>query len=116
MNIFRCILGSIAVVACVGFVALVMLANVARSLLSAPEYGPLFIVLPVVGGGILVAAISFPANKPLLHIAAVAAAGLVGFFVWQTIAEGGGMWLWFAYLAAWFVYYYLAAWHVEPQS
>ncbi len=116
MNTLRWILGTIAVLFGGGFVILVLLGNAFRKSFGASEHGPLFIGLPVLGLALLLAAILFPANKPLLHIAAVAALGLVGFCLWQ-VFDAGEAPLWFAivYLGAWFVYYWLAAWRVVPQ-
>jgi len=116
MNTLSWILGTIAVVFAGGFVILVLLGNAFRKSFGASEHGPLFIGLPVVGIVLLFAAILFPASKPLLHLAAIAALGLVGFCVWQIFAQGETP-LWFAmiYLTAWFSYYWLAAWHgVSP--
>jgi hypothetical protein len=111
MNTLRWILGSIAVVLGGGFVILVLLGNAFRKSFGASEHGPLIIGLPVVGVGLLLAAIFFPASKPLLHVAAVAALGLTGFCVWQITAKGEApLWFAVAYLAAWFGYYWLAAW------
>lgn len=116
MNLLRWILGPITVLAAAGFVGLVLLANAARAVLNQPAHGPSFILLPVAGITLLLAAIIFPNRQPLLHAAAVAAVGLAFFFGWQTIDEGAGVWRAFAYLAAWFFYYYLAAWRVRPQA
>ena len=96
---------------------LALLGNAFRKSLGASEHGPLFIILPVVGVVLLLAGILFPTNKPLLHLGAVAAAGLVAFCLWQIFSEGEAP-LWFAvvYLAMWFVYYWLAAWRAAPAS
>lgn len=111
MTALRWILGVFAAVFAGGFVFLVFIANGFRRSFGASENGPLFIALPVLGLALLLAAILFPSSKPLLHCAAVAALGLVGFCLWQIFKEGEAP-LWFAvvYLAAWFVYYWLAAW------
>ena len=116
MTALRWILGLIAAFFGGGFVFLVVLSNAFRKSFGASEHGPLFIGLPVVGIGLLLAAILFPASKPLLHIAAVAALSLIGFCLWQIFAHGE-IPLWFAvvYLVAWFIYYWLAAWRVAPQ-
>lgn len=111
MNALRWVLGVIAVVFIGGFLALVLLANAFRKSFGASEHGPFFIGLPVAGLVVLLAAVFFPANRPLLHVAAVAALGLTGFCARQIVAKGEAP-LWFAlvWLAAWFVYYWLAAW------
>jgi hypothetical protein len=117
MNTLRWILGSIAVVIGGGFVFLVLLGNAFRKSFGASEHGPLFIGLPVVGIALLLAAILFPSSKPLLHIAAVAALGLIAFCVWQIFSQGEvPLWFAVAYLAAWLVYYWLAAWRITSQS
>jgi hypothetical protein len=115
MMALRWILGLIAAFLGGGFVFLVILANAFRKSFGASEHGPLFIGLPVIAIGLLLAAILFPANKPLLHIAAAAALGLVGFCLWQIFANGEiPLWFAVAYLMAWFSYYWLAAWRVAP--
>ncbi len=116
MNTLRWILGTIAVVLGGGFVVLVVLGNSFRKSLGASEHGPLFIGLPVLGVALLLAAILFPSSKPLLHIAAVAALGLVGFCLWQIFTQGEApLWFAVAYCGTWFVYYWLAAWRVAIQ-
>ena len=116
MNTQRWILGTIAVLFGGGFVLLVVLGNAFRKSFGASEHGPLFIGLPVLGLVLLLAAILFPSSKPLLHLAAVAALGLVGFCFWQIVCESNvPLWFAVAYLAAWFVYYWHAAWRVVPQ-
>ena len=117
MNTLRWVLGTIAVVGGGGFVILVVLGNTFRKSFGASEHGPSFIGIPVLGIALLLAAILFPSYKPLLHVGAVAALGLVGFCLWQIFSEGGAP-LWFAvvYLALWWVYYWLAAWRLGPPS
>ncbi len=111
MNTLRWILGSIAAVFLGGFIVLVQLANAFRKSFGASEHGPLFIGLPVAGPAVLLAAIFFPASRPLLHIAAIAALGLTSFCVWQIVSKGEApLWFAVAWLAGWFVYYWLAAW------
>lgn len=116
MNALRWMLGLIAALFAGGYVALVLMANAFRRSVGASANGPLFIVLPVLGIALLLAAILFPSNKPLLHGAALAAVGLAGFCLWQIFRDGAAP-LWFAvvYLAAWFVFYWLAAWRVAQQ-
>lgn len=102
MTALRWILGVIASVFTGGFAFLVIISNGFRKSLGASEHGPLFIGLPVAALALLLAALLYPACKPLLHCAAVAAFGLVGFCLWQIFKEGEAP-LWFAvvYLAAW---------------
>ncbi|MGC3956686.1 MAG: hypothetical protein QM813_01595 [Verrucomicrobiota bacterium] len=116
MNTLRWILGTIAVLFGGGFVALCLLGNAFRKSFGASEHGPLFVGLPLAALGLLLAAILAPSSKPLLHVAALAAAGLIGFCLWQIFAHGE-IPLWFAvtYLGTWFGYYWLAAWRVVPQ-
>lgn len=115
MTALRWILGLIAAFFGGGFVFLVVLSNSFRKSFGASEHGPLFLGLPVIALGLLLAAIIFPASKPLLHLAAVAAFGLIVFCLWQIFGHGEVP-LWYAvtYLVAWFVYYWLAAWRGAP--
>jgi len=111
MNALRWILGLIAAGFVVGFVALTFLGNAFRKSFGASELSPFFIALPVVGMALLLAAIVFQTHKPLLHLAAAAACGLVVFCLWQIFSEGEApLWYAVAYLAVWFVFYGLAAW------
>jgi hypothetical protein len=111
MNALRWILGSIAVAFGGGFVFLVILSNAFRKSFGASPNGALLLVLPLAALGVLLAALLFPGCKPLLHVAAVAAVGLVGFCLWQMVAESATvLWLALLYLAAWFTFYWLAGW------
>ena len=113
MNVLRWILGSIALALGGGFVFLVIISNAFRRSFGASPNGALLLILPLVALGVLLAALLFPACKPLLHVAAVAAVGLVGFCIWQMVAESATvLWLALLYLAAWFAFYWLAAWRV----
>ncbi len=115
MTALRWILGSIAALFGGGFVFLVVLSNAFRKSFGASEHGPLFMGLPVIALGLLLAAVLFPANKPLLHLAAIAALGLAGFCLWQIFTDSAvPLWFAVAYLLAWFVFYWLAAWRVAP--
>jgi hypothetical protein len=116
MNALRWILGTIGGVFGVGFVFLAIIGSGFRKSFGASENNPLLVALPVLGIVLLLAAIFFPTSKPLLHTAAAAALGLVGYFVWQIFKEAEApFWFAIAYLAAWFVYYWLAAWRsVSP--
>ncbi len=117
MNALRWILGTIAFLFGGGFVALALLGNAFRSSFGASEHGPLFIGLPVVGLALLLAAVVFPSSRPVLHFAALAAAALLAFCLWQIFWHGEApLWFAVAYLATWCVYYWLAAWRTEPQA
>lgn len=116
MNTLRWILGTVGLLFGGGFVLLAVLGNAFRKSFGASDPNPLLIALPILGIGLLLASILFPSSKPLLHIAAVAAIGLVGFCFWQIIRESAvPLWFAIAYLAVWFVYYLLAAWRAIPQ-
>lgn len=116
MNTLRWILGSIAVLFGGGFVALALQGNAFRKSFGASEHNPLLLGLPVAGVLLLLIAILFPSSKPLLHVAAVSALGLLAFCFWQICREGAtALWFAVAYLTTWFAYYWLAAWRVSPQ-
>ena len=111
MNALRWILGGTAVALGSGFVFPVILSNAFRKSFGASPNGALFLILPLAALGVLLAALVFPACKPLLHVAAVAAVGLMGFCLWQMVAESAMvLWLALLYLAAWFSFHWLAAW------
>ncbi len=116
MNALRWILGTVGLLFGGGFFILAIIGNSFRKSFGASDNHPLLITLPLLGIALLLAAILLPANKPLLHAAAVAAIGLVGFCFWQIIRESAvPLWFVIAYLAAWFVYYWHAAWRIAPQ-
>jgi hypothetical protein len=111
MITLRWILGAVIVLLIGGFLFLFMVASGLRKSFGASENHPLLAILPVVAAGLLLAGLLLPASKPLLHAAAVAAVGLIGFCVWMLIRESATV-LWFGlfYLCVWLVYYGLAAW------
>lgn len=116
MNALRWILGSVAVLVGGGFVALALLGNAFRKSFGASARAPGFVILPVLGLALLLAAIVFPASEPLLHLAAIAAIGLFSSCIRQIFGEGETpLWFAVAYLAMWFVYYWLAAWSMTLQ-
>jgi len=116
MNALRWILGSVAVLVGGGFVALALLGNAFRKSFGASARAPGFVILPVLGLALLLAAIVFPASEPLLHLAAISALGLFSFCIRQIFGEGETpLWFAVAYLAMWFVYYWLAAWSMTLQ-
>jgi len=111
MITLRWILGAVIVLLISGYLFLFMVASGFRKSFGASEIHPLLAILPVAAAGLLLAGLLLPANKPLLHVAAVAAVGLIGFCVWMLIREAATV-LWFGifYLCVWLVYYGLAAW------
>ena len=117
MNTLRWILGIATVLLLGGGLFLFMVANGFRKSFGASENHPLLVILPVAAAGLLFAGLLLPANKPLLHGAAVVAVGLVGICIWSLIREAATV-CWFAifYLCAWLVYYGLAAWSRLPAS
>jgi hypothetical protein len=116
MNALRWILGSIAVLLGGGFVGLALLGNAFRKSFGASEHSPILLGLPVAGVLLLLSALLFPANKPLLHVAAVSALGLLASCLWQICREGAtALWFAVAYLTTWFGYYGLAVWRAAPQ-
>jgi len=116
MNTLRWILGAIIVLLGGGFIILSMVAGSFRKSFGASELNPLVTILPLAGMALLLTSLIFTANKPLLHLAAIAAVGLVGFCVWQMVKEAATvMWFPLLYLAGWFLYYWLAAWRITPQ-
>ncbi len=116
MNTLRWILGSITVLFGGGFVFLMIVGNGFRRSFGASETSPLVIVLPLLGFLLLFGAILSPSSKLLLHAAAMATIGLVGFCLGIIFKESDPtMWLAVGYLIAWFAYYWLAAWRSAPQ-
>lgn len=116
MNALRWILGSITVLFGGGFVFLMIVGSAFRKSFGASETSPLMVVLPLLGFLVLFGAILFPGSKLLLHAAAIAALGLVGFCLWIIFKESDPtMWLAIVYLIVWFAYYWLAAWRVALQ-
>lgn len=114
MNALRWTLGSITALFGAGFVFLMIVGNGFRKSFGASQTGPLVVVLPLLGFLLLFGAILFPSSKLLLHTAAVAALGLVGFCLWIIFKEGDApMWFAIVYLIAWITYYWLAAWRVD---
>lgn len=111
MITLRWILGTVMVLLIGGYLFLFMVASGFRKSFGASENHPLLAILPVAAAVLLLAGLLLPANKPLLHVAAVAALGLIGFCVWILIREAATV-LWFGilYLCVWLVYYGLAAW------
>lgn len=115
MITLRWILGGLIVLLGGGFIVLSVIAGGFRKSFGASEVNPLITILPLVAIGLLLASLIFVANKPLLHIAAAAAIGLVGFCIWSMIKESATM-MWFPliYLAAWFWFYWHAAFRAAP--
>jgi hypothetical protein len=111
MIALRWILGAVIVLLIGGFLFLFMVASGFRKSFGGSENNPLLAILPVAAAVLLLAGLLLPANKPLLHAAAVAAVGLIGFCVWMLIREAATV-LWFGifYLCVWLVYYGLTVW------
>ncbi|MBX3747448.1 MAG: hypothetical protein KF833_19235 [Verrucomicrobiae bacterium] len=117
MILLRWVLGLIAAGLGGGFLFLIVLSNAFRKSFGASTHGLLFAGLPVVALGLLLGAVVLPGNRMLLHVAALAAVGLVSFCIWQIVTESAVV-LWFAlaYLAVWFVFYWHAAWRISPPA
>ncbi|MBZ0151521.1 MAG: hypothetical protein IT456_25270 [Planctomycetes bacterium] len=106
MLALRWIMGSILVFLGGGFACLVMVSNGFRRSLGASPVHVLFVALPMIGMALLLAALIAPTHRALLHVAAGAAVLLVGFAIWQLIAEAAVvMWWGLLYLAVWFAFY-----------
>lgn len=111
MNALRWILGSIGVLFAAGFMLIAVIGNGFRKSFGGSDINPLVVALPMLALVLMLASIFFPSSKPLLHTAAAAVIGLIGYFVREIFKEGEApFWLAIAYLAAWLVYYWLAAW------
>lgn len=106
MLTLRWCLGLVAGLLGGGFLVLFFVSNGFRRSFGASENNPLVAVLPLAAIGLLVAGVIAPGSRLLLHLAALAALGLVGFCVWQLIKEAATV-MWFAllYLTAWLVFY-----------
>lgn len=110
MLTFRIILGSILLLFGGSFFVLATVSRGFRKSFGASPLSSLFVILPLAGMLLLLAALIFPAHKLLLHVGAVAAVGLVGFCIWQMVYEGGGvLWLALVVFGSWFVFYWQAA-------
>jgi len=106
MLTLRWILGSILVLLGGGFTILVIVSNGFRRSFGASPVHALFVALPLIAMVLLLAALIAPTQRMLLHVAAGAAVILVGFAIWQLIAESATvMWWGLLYLATWFVFY-----------
>lgn len=114
MLTLRILLGAILVFFCGGYFVLATVARGFRQSFGASPLSILVVILPIAGMVLLIAALIFSAERMLLHVAAGAAVGLVGFCIWQIVSEGAGVLvLALIVLAAWF-YYYWAAIHMAP--
>jgi hypothetical protein len=109
MNTLRWALGIVLVLLGTGVTVLFVFADGFRRSFGASENNPLVLILPLASGALLLAALIFPGNRMLLHVAAVAAFVLAAGCVWQIIAEAATV-LWFAlgFLALWYVFYAMA--------
>lgn len=99
-----------------GYLFLFLVSNGFRRSFGASEDNPLLMILPLAATALLLGSVLFPAQKALLHIAAVTAVALVAFCIGALIKESATV-MWFAllYFAAWFIFYWLTAWRVSPQ-
>ena len=99
------------------YLFLFLVSNGFRRSFGASENHPLLAILPLAAAALLLAGLLFPAQKLLLHLAAVAAVGLVCFCAWMLVKESATV-LWFAllYLAAWFCFYWQAALRISLQA
>jgi hypothetical protein len=94
-----------------GYLFLFLVSNGFRSSFGGSKNNPLLAILPLLAAGLLLASVIFPAQKTLLHLAAVAAVGIVGFCVWQMISESAVVvWFGIIYVGVWFIFYWHAAW------
>ncbi|MEO8000056.1 MAG: hypothetical protein ABI852_21575, partial [Gemmatimonadaceae bacterium] len=90
-----------------GFLFLIMVANGFRKSFGSSAINPALVALPFVAGAVLVAALAWPANRELLHVAAVVAVLSIGLCVWQLIADSATvMWWAIAYLILWLYFYW----------
>lgn len=109
MNSLRWTLLVVTFLAGGGYTFLVFVGAQFRRSFGASPVGVLWTLAPVVGAAVLAAALMFPANKALLHIAAAVAVLLIGLCVWQIVADSATV-LVFAvvYLVAWLAFYWMA--------
>jgi hypothetical protein len=113
MNTLRWILGLTLVLVGGGYLALLVFSNGFRRSFGASENNQFLAILPLVALGVLLAAVVWPANRMLLHVGALTAAGFVGLCVWQMISESATiLWLGILYLVLWLVFYWWTAWRV----
>jgi|GEM_PF-5978715 len=113
MTTLRWILGITATALGLGFIALSIVGGGFRKSFGASDTHPFLVLLPPLALGLLVASLVAPAQKPLLHLAALVAVGMAAFCLWQIVTMSATV-LWFAllYLGFWFAYYAHAAWGV----
>ena len=106
MLALRWILGLSAVGLGSGLVFLLVVGSAFRRSFGASSTGPLMPIAVGLAIVLLIAGLIAPQCRPLLHAAAIAAAGLAVFFLWQIVTDAAVV-LWFgiAYLALWFVFY-----------
>lgn len=110
MNTLRWTLGLTTAFLGSGYLLLLVVSNSFRRSFGASDNNPLLAILPLTAAALLLGGILFPAQKMLLHIAALAGVALAGFCIWTLIKEAATV-MWFAlfYLTAWFTFYWLAA-------
>jgi hypothetical protein len=111
MTALRWILGSILVLAGGGFIFLSVVGDGFRKSFGASPVNPLITLAPFLAMLLMLLALIFPANKMLLHAAAVAAVTLAGFCTWQMVIKSGpDLAIALLYLAGWLVFYWQSAW------
>ena len=94
-----------------GYLFLFMVSNSFRRSFGASANNPLLAILPIAFGLLLLAGIIWPANRILMHIAAGAAVGWLGFCIYEMIKEGApSILLGILYGILWLVFYWLATW------
>ena len=102
----RWILGIALIVLGGFFVVSAIVSNGFRRLLHEPELPVLQVALPLLALAVVLAALVMPRHRTLLHAAALAALGLVGFCIWLLVAELAIDVLWaLPCLAGWFWFY-----------
>jgi amino acid permease len=103
-------LGVIAALFAVGWVALMAVADSFRRSFGASPKGALVGVLPVVVAVVVLASLCWPGSRALLHVTAVLVAALVVACVLLARAAPFVATLGLAYAAAWLAFYWRAAW------
>lgn len=109
MLALRWILGIALLVLGGFFVVSAIVSNGLRRLLHQPELHVLQVALPLLAMAVVLAALVLPQQRTLLHAAALAALGLVGFCIWLMVTELAIDVLWaLLCLAGWFWFYWRA--------
>lgn len=111
MNTLRWVLIIATAATLIGFIALLMMADGFRRSFGASEHGPLFAVLPILMGLVLLCALILTEPQVLRHVAAVMALILAGLSIWvfRETAFIGSLGL--IYSGLWGLWYWQAVWH-----